>query len=515
MPERGATYSVGLRRWVIRQIAAIPLGRRPLNRGCERPAFSGRATHCHTRACVLGAGAVPRLSSGVAPAVSAEPANHGVVPLLDGVVLRLMIVALCAAAVAVLMAIAKGTVTLNENSGKWVFSPFTWRFAWLLRFVGITSVLSAGLLACLQGGIGWLGRRTQFISGIYFVSAFIWFLVGFMSFAKRDLVTESSSPLVWFICLGVTAGTRTVISRYLGKIAGIAAWLLFPLMLYSLSKIPTYGRFERVNPQVMYLSLLLWFACYHLLSTPGAAWLPKAARSIPLMACCVVAVFNQGRGWIIQCVLTLLLLLVRPLFLREVNAVSKSLKNGILAAMAVLAVFILLIQLQPLAIQGLIARGGEDTRTDQYEQFFSQVGLLKLVIGSGPNGSYAFEGYSTNYDSFDNQYIWMLLKGGFAIALGYIVLVIVPAFRLFFRARNESDYAAAATLILWSLALAGLSTYNSIGFLAQNYFIVLLAGYCHQRLAAQVHLPRIPMRGLSMLLQPQMRRRVSPTAAPA
>ncbi|MEI6052923.1 MAG: hypothetical protein WCQ44_09500, partial [Opitutaceae bacterium] len=156
-------------------------------------------------------------------------------------------------------------------------------------------------------------------------------------------------------------------------------------------------------------------------------------------------------------------------------------------------------------------RGAEDTRSDQYAQFFSQLGVFDLLIGKGPEGYYLWDG--SPYGYFDNQYVWMLLKGGFFIAFGYTALVIVPGFRLFFRARNERDYAAAGTLILWSLGLAGLSTYLSIDFSTQNYFIVLLAGYCHWRLTAQMQLPKAAIRGLFRLPLAQMRRNVSPTPA--
>lgn len=462
------------------------------------------------RARLMKTAAAPKLRSDGAQSSSAQAVNAAVPPL-DRLLLHLMIAALCAATLAVLVQITKGTVIRNEGSGNWVFAPFCPRYTLLLRLLGIASVLGAGLLACLENGIGWLGGRTRLIMGLYSMAACIWFLVGFFSMWKKELLTENNSPLVWFLCLGVAAGTRPVISRHLGRIAGIAAWCVFPLMLYSLTRIPEYGRFQRVNPQVMYLSLLLWFAAYHLLSTPGTAWLPRAARSIPLLACCVVAAFNQGRGWILQCLLAFLLFLARPLFLREANAASKLLKNGILAVLAMAAAFLLLLQFYPLAIQGLIDRGAEDTRTEQYTDFFSQLGVFDLLIGKGPTGSYVF--HESNYGYIDNQFLWMLLKGGFVIALGYTVLVIVPGFRLFFRARNERDYAAAGTLILWSLSLAGLSTYLSIDFSTQNYFIVLLAGYCHWRLMAQT--PKVPIRRWRMLPLPRTRRNVSATTTRA
>ncbi len=56
--------------------------------------------------------------------------------------------------------------------------------------------------------------------------------------------------------------------------------------------------------------------------------------------------------------------------------------------------------------------------------------------------------------------------------------------RLLLPGRNERQYAAGGTLVLWGLALAGLNTFNGVGFTASNLFICLLAGYAPASLAA-------------------------------
>jgi hypothetical protein len=511
MPSRGATYSAQLRRWVNRPAAvSIPLARRPLNRVIwQRLRRAGGWQYpAHPRL----QRAVPalQLRSGAVQPRSAEPVTPGALGLPEIIIRSLILLALCAASIAVLLQITKGKVVPTEAEGFVTFGVFYSRFVLLFRVVGIASVLTAGFLACLYGGIGWLGMSSRLVVGLYAVAACGWFMVGWGRMSKEELLTEGDSALTWLLCLGVAVGTRQEVWKELGRIAGIAAWLLLPGMLYSLTMLRDYGRFATVNPQVMYLSLVQWFACYYLLSSPSAAWRSKAVRSIPLLCCFLVAVFNQGRGWTVQCVLAFLLLAARPLFLREAKAASSLLQSGVVAALALTIAFFLLLQFKPEAIYGWMARATEDTRTEQYQQFFSQVGVSDLLIGKGPGAGYRF-GNRSNYGSFDNQYIWMLFKGGFLIALGYTVLVILPGFRLFFRARNERDYAAAGTLILWSLALAGLSTFNAIGFSAQNYFIVLLAGYCHWRLAAQI--PRIPRGGWGMLPPPRIRGNTPPTPA--
>jgi hypothetical protein len=233
----------------------------------------------------------------------------------------------------------------------------------------------------------------------------------------------------------------------------------------------------------MCLSLVLWFAAYQLLAAPKTSLLSIAMRAIPVAACALVAVYNQGRGWLLLCVLALLLMALRPLFLRQQRAMVKVASILIFAAAVFTLTWFLLQQYYPMALEGLLRRLTADTRSEQYRLFFAQVGPLDLLLGKGPEAVYRNSFNRMSYSYFDNQFLWMAFKGGSVIALGYAFLVVLPGVRLLFAARDESDYAAAGTLVLWGLALAGLSTFNTISFSAQNFYMLILAGYCHARLA--------------------------------
>jgi hypothetical protein len=347
----------------------------------------------------------------------------------------------------------------------------------------MVSILSAGFLGCVRGGIRSLDFPTLLAMAPYGLAACYWSFVGLASMPIRDFIVSPLSPLIWLLCLGVFAGSQQEVWRHLDRIAGVAAWLLLPLMLFSVMKIKYYGRFDGVSPNDMYLSLVTWLSAYHLLATSGTSVLRITIRAVPLLGCCLAAVLSQGRGWVLQCFLALALLTVRPLFLRERGAFSKLLKRGALALAAVTATTFFLIQFYPLAVEGLLGRLGQDSRTEQYRLFFAQVPWTTLINGAGPLATYRF-GRDLSYEFFDNQFIWMIFKGGIFIFMGYAVLILLPGLRLIRRAQCEADFAAGATLLLWTLGLAGLSTYLNVNFNAQNYFIVTLAGYCHLRLHA-------------------------------
>lgn len=162
-----------------------------------------------------------------------------------------------------------------------------------------------------------------------------------------------------------------------------------------------------------------------------------------------------SRSWSIQC----LLLLVAYLIL------SSDLKARLLTIMGmVLGVFVILVFLEPYlssVILPLIDRVREDTRTGQFQVFFSQVDSWRLLFGSGMNATYVFRG--EEYRFFDNQFIFE--------AFHYGCLHILPLLWFFFRTlrvsvgkikevgKRKSYLGAKFVVIMFLLAMGGLSVY--------------------------------------------------------
>lgn len=430
--------------------------------------------------------AVPgRQHKGIRPTeVEPSPTAGSSIPL--GVYVSLFALALAVAGAVAVVQTVKGTVTHNPGrTGTLAFNPFTSSYLVLLRAVGTASILAGGVIGLFDGGLRCLGSLSRLSLSIYGLGSCVWIMIGLGAMGPKPLLSADNSPLIWLLCFGLFIGARPEALRYVLRMAGFAAWFLAPLMLYSIISIRHYGRFEGFNPQVAYLSLAVWFAACHLLAAPGSRSYLAAVRSIPLLACGLLAVFTQGRGWLIQCALAFLLLAARPLFLRESRALSKVVRSLAVAAIMLAVLGFLVLRFYPLAVEGFASRLTVDSRSEQYGEFFSQVDPLDIISGKGPEATYRRSDNRLNYEYFDNQFLWMDFKGGLVIVLGYTILVLAPGLRLLFRARNESEYAAAGTLVLWTLGLAGLSTYNNIYFSAQNYLVVVLAGCCHSCLASR------------------------------
>jgi len=193
--------------------------------------------------------------------------------LPSGSILSLLLLAMAFGIAGQLFQILLGkTVMSVERPSMYDFEPFNSRIVAFRRLGCTGCALTAGGLACLQGGFSILGLGTRVVMSIYALGAGAWFLNCMVTLSLGDLMRANATPLLWFICLLVFAGARQEVWSRLPALAGLVAWGLAPLMLYSMQGVKHYGRFEGNSPQLMYLSLGVWFAQYYLLATQGTSW---------------------------------------------------------------------------------------------------------------------------------------------------------------------------------------------------------------------------------------------------
>jgi hypothetical protein len=104
-----------------------------------------------------------------------------------------------------------------------------------------------------------------------------------------------------------------------------------------------------------------------------------------------------------------------------------------------------------------------------------------LLIGKGPHASYRFQSNSA-YQYFDNGFIWMLFLAGLPMAVAYSLLIVLPGVALLIKARDSRAFGIGALLLMWTLALAGVSTFNAINGTMHAFLVMFVAGLCHLRL---------------------------------
>lgn len=126
------------------------------------------------------------------------------------------------------------------------------------------------------------------------------------------------------------------------------------------------------------------------------------------------------------------------------------------------------------SINGVLARAGDDTRSGQLVNFFSDVAPVELLTGRGSEATWLWNGIEWAGGT-DVGYLSLLLYGGVPLLACYLLLHGYPAWHAAFAARDSEVLACAIVAGLWGTVMlsSAMPTFDA------GYYIVLLCvGRC-------------------------------------
>lgn len=164
----------------------------------------------------------------------------------------------------------------------------------------------------------------------------------------------------------------------------------------------------------------------------------------------VVAFLLAGRSWVIQSILTLLFISFSS------SASTKRMRRLGFTVCVAVGAFLVLSSVFPDAMGTFSERLNEDTRSGQYEVFFSQIDPSTLILGNGSTAGYVY-GDQSNYLFFDNQLLYLAFHYG---VVPVLMLLFVLMRTIALSGSGIFD-AARVVALLYSMALLGLSNYYS------------------------------------------------------
>ena len=157
---------------------------------------------------------------------------------------------------------------------------------------------------------------------------------------------------------------------------------------------------------------------------------------IGLIVTIVLLVVGARRGGI---ALNTLLLIGALYFKSRSKSKSQGFLNFVLSAslIAIFAYFILESKLSSY----LLERGMEDTRSYVEEMMFSQMSTTDWIFGKGLNGRYYCPLVEDDYlkgwrYGIETGFYNLVLKGGYLLAITYVLLLFIPAYRGLFKSKN-------------------------------------------------------------------------------
>jgi len=288
---------------------------------------------------------------------------------------------------------------------------------------------------------------------------------------------------VWFTLVFVIAGVDRAIWNYIDPVIRLLAYLSAALALRALM-FSEYRYYRGYSKYIMYTMLLVWLGGWALLTATRLRGRRLLGRVALFLVMVFMAICCQSRSWIILCcLLGVLFVLLRS---RDQGSALSGIRTliigGAAAAAAAALVYAAIPHTLSNSVNGVVARIHEDTRTGQYRQFFSVVPVTDLLLGKGPKGTWYWKDLG-EYQFFDNGYLWMLFVGGIPTLVCYVAIVVWPAMRSFYYQPRGADAAAMYLVLLWALALTGLSTFTLPSVGITSYLVSLWAGRCHLLLA--------------------------------
>jgi len=359
--------------------------------------------------------------------------------------------------------------------------------------VALFAVMAAGLLAAWRRRLRIVSFSGRFAFLVLAASATAWAVAAYtVEELFSQVVFGATGPFVWFTLIFALVGTDRRVWSVIDPTIRLLAYATSVLALWTLWREGSAYYSGHLSAQTQYSILLMWLGGWTLLSATRLRWGRLAVRALPFLTLLLSAIYSQARSW------TALALLVGLVFVTLTARDKGSVLAG--ARLAIVAIVLTAVvgtlaydSVLRAGVEGLAGRLHEDTRTGQYLEFFSAVPLSDLLLGRGPKGTWYWSGVG-DYQFFDNGFLWMAFIGGLPTLLSYLAIVIWPGIRALWAGSRGQDAAAVFLLLLWGLALTGLSTYTLPSVSISSYLASLWAGRCHLILAERVSLQPSPVR---------------------
>jgi hypothetical protein len=391
---------------------------------------------------------------------------------------------------------APGGNLLNQESKPglfYVFHGFT-----------ILIVMGVGVLCLLGGRLRRLRPGVQLSFAVLFCSAAAWSLTSYTwGEIFSPVIVGATGPFVWFSLLFLLAGTDPGVWKAIDPTIGALACCSTLLALRALLTSTGFVYGMAYSKITSYVTVLAWLGGWTLLTATRKRGWPLFLRTIPFLTFVLLAVYSQARSWItLSLILSCFFLRLRYKERGSIRTVLAVVAGGaIVAVISAMCVYAIAPERIQDSLDGLKDRLYDDTRSSEYEEFAADVPLSDLLFGRGPKGTWYWS-VAGDYQFFDNGYLWMLFIGGVPTLLSYCAIVVLPALQAAWWQPRGLDGAAVFLVLLWAIALTGLSTFTLPSLSFSTYLIALFAGRCHafvaNRNAAQAVVWRREAIGLSL-----------------
>jgi len=374
----------------------------------------------------------------------------------------------------------ENSVTVTDAEGKFVLIEVKTPLYYIAHSIEIGAAIGAGVLAALTGRFAKVSPGARVALAVLFITATAWAI---QAYGADEILSSNifgvTGPFVWFALVLIFAGADRRIWSYVDPVIRALAYASSILAVRALLT-SDYGYYNGFSKYILYAILLMWLGGWTLLTATRLRGWRLVVRVIPFLALILMAVCSQSRSWLIMSfLLGVIFIWLRS---RETGSALSGMRTvvviGVLGAAAVAALYTTMPKALDDSVSGMVNRMNDDTRSGQYRAFFAVVPVGDLLLGRGPKGTWYWRGRG-EYQFFDNGYLWMLFIGGVPTLVCYFLVVVWPAIRAMTYRPRGVDAAATFLVLLFGLALTGLSTFTIPSISLSSFLTLLWAGRCH------------------------------------
>ncbi|MCQ9281073.1 hypothetical protein NQ129_04730 [Priestia aryabhattai] len=375
---------------------------------------------------------------------------------------------------------------LPAITGSWIkVGTYSIAYTYIFNYSTITSVCSyiaIFLIYILLALCIYNNKKRGRINLIVALSTLvftIWSVISIFEASAQEVLLGDISTNLSLIPLFYLLGYEKRIFEEAKKIVPYVVVIMIGLILWTSMLFILHNGITaetRSSPSKEMFSIAISaYWCYSL-AMPSSKKYNKVFKYTIGMCLLICAFLIRSRSWVIQCILVLYTTLA-------LTPGKRGLFRKIISIFIVILVIVLIVNLFPNITGALFSRIGEDTRSGQYDAFFSQIELINLIWGQGINASYSFLG-NPNYKYFDNQYLYIMFHYG-AIPILCVLGIISGLFRKMHKSNLTKDEVAFIVgcrliSIFFLAALGGLSVYYKLGWNVGTILTFVFIGRAHK-----------------------------------
>ena len=348
-----------------------------------------------------------------------------------------------------------------------------------VQIAGVTAAGCVALSSC------WKARRvTQAYAAWFMCFTLAGIIMAARGYRLSDVLTPRilgwTGPFICFISVFIFVGMRSENWSTLGAMFGVMALCISASVAWKMCSLNLTSREQAIYSLWTLMQVQLWLAAWLVLMPPAASLLRGLLRWIPLAVYAVASIVTQTRLNLVMVAATLAAFLYAQR------------KRGLNSSRSIVALLGLVLAgwvgwgfvehtpfgrhlLESLA--GLQERLDEDSRSDQIVEFFSDVSPSELILGRGSQATWNWHGLAWTKGT-DVGYLSLLFYGGLPLMLSYVMVHIVPAFRVLKSGLTGLELTCSLVVVLWAIRMLS----SSFPILTLDYYVVLACvGGCLQR----------------------------------